>query len=177
VAEGADVDAAYPFHLVPSPRLGLWDGRHANLPWLQEAPDQITKVVWDSWAELHPSAASRLGVQQGDILSVTSAHGTLNVKAVVTKSIHPEAIAIPLGQGHQEYGRYAQGLGVNPLKILSPVTDVKTGELAMYATRVQVAKVGTDALGIVRMGGSDSQAGRKLVITVPVDRVRRTEGA
>ncbi len=168
-------DNSYPFHLVPSVRLGLWDGRHANLPWLQEAPDQIAKLVWDSWAEIHPNTAKKLGIEQGSIIKVSSKHGEVTLKAVLLKGTHPDVIAIPMGQGHTEYGRFAKGLGVNPLKILAPEKEQKTGELAMYATRVNVAKTGEKDT-VVKLGSSDTQMGRKLVGTVPVELVKRTEG-
>jgi molybdopterin-containing oxidoreductase family iron-sulfur binding subunit len=179
VAELKDVNGeGDTLHLLPTPRLGLWDGRHANLPWLQEAPDQISKVVWDSWAELHPDTAARFGIKQGDTIKLSSAQGEITLRAVLLKAVQRDSVAVPLGQGHDAYGRYAKGLGVNPLKILDPVKEAKTGELAMYATRVNVVRVGpATALGIVRMGGSDTQMGRKLVGTVPVEQVRRTEGA
>ena len=168
-------NAEYPYHLIPSPRLGMWDGRHANIPWLQEAPDQISKVVWDSWAEIHPKTAEKLGVKEGDYLKITSAQGTIETRVYIFKGIHPDAIAVPLGQGHTEYGRYAKGRGVNPLKILSPVRDGKTGELAMYGTRVKVAKSGRNET-LMKLGGSDTQHGRKLVATITADVFRRTEG-
>jgi len=169
-----NADAEYPYHLIPSPRLGMWDGRHANIPWLQEAPDQISKVVWDSWAEMHPKTAAKLGVKEGDYLKITSAQGTIETKVFIFKGIHVDAIAVPLGQGHTEYGRYAKGRGVNPLKILSPLRDGKTGELAMYGTRVKVAKTGRNET-LVKLGGSDTQHGRKLVATITADVFRRTE--
>jgi anaerobic selenocysteine-containing dehydrogenase len=164
------------YHFVPSARLGMWDGRHANIPWLQEAPDQISKVVWDSWAEIHPKTAQKLGIKQGSIINVETEHGTLRVQVVVIKSIHPDAIAIPMGQGHEEYGRYAKDRGVNPMKLLNPVREEKTGELAMYATRVKVSPTGQSQV-VVHMGSSDTQAGRKLVATIPVEQYQRTEGA
>lgn len=170
-----NTDAAFPYYLVPSPRMGLFDGRHANLPWLQESPDQISKVVWDSWAEMHPTTAQKLGIAHGDVIRVESAQGVLEVKAYLVKAIHPDAIAVPLGQGHEEFGRYAKGRGVNPLKILSPVTDTKTGELAMYATRVKVSKTNRNE-PIIRLGHSDYQHGRRLVRTVSVDALKRTKG-
>lgn len=168
-------NSQYPYHLIPSPRLGMWDGRHANVPWLQEAPDQISKVVWDSWAELHPSTAQKLGVVNGDVIRITSDQGTIEAKVYIYKGMHPDAVAVPLGQGHEEYGRYAKGRGVNPLKILSPARETKTGELALYGTRVQIAKAGRHEM-LVKMGGSESQVGRKLVATVTADVFRRTEG-
>lgn len=168
-------NSQYPFHLLPSPRLGMWDGRHANIPWLQEAPDQISKVVWGSWAELHPATAQKLGVVNGDVIRITSDQGTIETKVYIYKGIHPDAVAVPLGQGHEEYGRYAKGRGVNPLKILSPAREAKTGELALYGTRVQIAKAGRRE-ALVKMGGSETQVGRKLVATVTADVFRRTEG-
>lgn len=165
----------FPYHLVPSPRLGMWDGRHANIPWLQEAPDQISKVVWGSWAELHPSTAQKLGVVNGDVIRITSDQGSIEAKVYIYKGVHPDAVAVPLGQGHEEYGRYAKGRGVNPLKVLSPAREAKTGELALYGTRVQIAKAGRNER-LVKMGGSEMQVGRKLVATVTADVFRRTEG-
>jgi len=169
-------DSASTLFLAPSARLGLWDGRHANLPWLQEAPDQISKLVWDSWAEIHPSTAAKLGIKAGSIVSVKSEHGAVKVKAILLKSIHPNVIAIPMGQGHETYGRYAEGRGVNPLKILNPTKEEKTGELAMYATRVSVTNTNQSEV-VVKMGSSDTQAGRRLVVTMPVEQYQRSEGA
>ena len=179
VSEGSQ-DSDYPFTLVPSARLGLWDGRHANIPWLQEAPDQISKVVWDSWAEIHPRTAERLGVKNGDAVRISSANGTIEAKVYVYKGVHPDVIAVPLGQGHESYGRYVKDdngdvRGVNPLKILDPVVEKKTGELALAATRVQVTRA-TAKDYLVRMGGSDTQVGRKLVATVTAEVFQRTEG-
>jgi anaerobic selenocysteine-containing dehydrogenase len=166
----------YPYHLVPSARLGLWDGRHANIPWLQEAPDQISKVVWDAWAELHPRTASKLGVKQGDLIEIASAQGSIEAKVYIYKGIHPDAVGVPLGQGHDEYGRYAKGRGVNPLKILDPLTDKKTGELASHATRVKLAKIDKPHDSLVRFGGSETQVGRKIVATITADQYERVEG-
>lgn len=172
---GYQADSNYPYHLVPSARLGMWDGRHANIPWLQEAPDQISKVVWGSWAELHPRTADKLGIKRGDVVRIESAHGAVEVPVYTYKGIHPDAVAVPLGQGHTQYGRYAQDRGANPLEILDPDLEKKTGELAMHGTRVQVSKVGNN-LKMVQFGGSETQVGRKLVATVTADKYRKTEG-
>lgn len=175
--EMAAGDDGYPYHLVPSARLGLWDGRHANIPWLQEAPDQITKVVWDSWVELHPTTAAKLGVARGDTVKIASKAGAIEAKVYVYKGIHPDAIGVPLGQGHDEYGRYAKGRGVNPLSILNDTKDQTTGELALHATRVQLSRTaGKPGDKLVLMGGSESQLGRKMVATVKAEVFARSEG-
>ncbi|MDH5544062.1 MAG: molybdopterin-dependent oxidoreductase [Gammaproteobacteria bacterium] len=166
----------FPMHLVPSARLGLWDGRHANLPWLQEAPDQISKVVWGSWAELHPKTAAELGVHNGDVVKITSASGSVEAQVYTHKGIHPEAIALPMGQGHTAYGRYAKDRGVSPMAIMDALADKKTGEIATHGTRVKVEKT-TKHQVLVKMGGSETQMGRRFVRTVSADVLRRTEEA
>lgn len=168
-------NTGFPLHLVPAARLHMWDGRHANLPWLQEAPDYISKVVWDSWAEIHPKTASALGLKMGDQIAVTSEQGvTIEVPVYIYRGVHPDVIAVPMGQGHEEYGRYAKGRGVNPLKLVGNVTDGKTGELALQGTRVKAARASSKGV-LVRFGGSETQVGRKLVATVTADVFNRTE--
>jgi len=175
-------DENYPFRLIPSARLGLWDGRHANLPWLQELPDQLAEVVWDSWIEIHPKTAKKLGVITGDVVKVESAAGGANVKVVVFPGIHQDAVAIPLGQGHSEYGRYAKGIGVNPFSILTASFDGKTGELATYATDVKVSKIENRGKlvtfkhgDLVLDSNTSRQAGRELVKTTTAGNFDRTE--
>lgn len=170
-----DRDANAPLHLVPAARLGMWDGRHANSPWLQEQPDQISKAVWGSWAEIHPRTADKLGVKTGDTITVTSAAGSADLPVYVYRGVHPDVVAVPMGQGHEEYGRYAKGRGVNPLKLLDVTKESKTGELALYGTRVKVAKAATAGDTLVRFGGSETQVGRKLVATIKATVFNRTE--
>ena len=165
----------FPMHLVPSTHQNMWDGRNANLPWLQEAPDQVSKIYWSSWAELHPKTAAKLGVKEGDFIRVESAQGAVEVQVYIYKGVHPDVVAIPMGQGHEAYGRYAKGLGVNVLKMLAPAVEEKSGELAAYATRVRITKTGHSAK-LPRLGGSEQQVGRKLVGSVAADVFRRTEG-
>jgi len=169
-----EANSEYPFTLIPSPRLGLYDGRHANLPWIQEMPDQITTIVWDSWAEIHPETAARLKIKTGDIVKISSASGSIRVKVFEFNGIHPEAIAVPMGQGHS-VGRYAAGVGVNPLKILNPLFDRVSGELALYATRVEI-KASGEQNAIVKLAPTDSQHKRRLVRTIPADSFNRNEG-
>ena len=170
-------DGSRPYYLIPAASPGLQDGRHANLPWLQELPDPLSKVVWDSWVEMHPATAAKIGVKTGQRVRIESDQGAIEAKVYIFKGMHPDAIAVPLGQGHEAYGRYAQGRGVNPLRILALTRENKTGELAHHATRVQVAAI-ADKAGdkLVKLGGSEVQLGRKLVATVRASVYARTEG-
>ena len=131
----------------------------------------MTTVVWDSWAELHPSTAKALNVREGDVLIIESAHGSIRVKAYLMPGIHPGSVAVPIGQGHESYGRYATHVGVNPLKILDPIFDQETGELALYATRVAITKTDRNEPVVKDEGPTTLQQGRKLVATLAADQV------
>jgi anaerobic selenocysteine-containing dehydrogenase len=172
----AEQDWHYPLQLVPSVRANFRDGRHANLPWLQETPDPLTTIAWDSWLEIHPKTAERMGIAEGDVLEVASKSGTLKVQAYLFPGLEQSTVAIPIGNGHEAMGRYANGVGVNPLKILDPVFEKSTGELAMYATRVILRKT-VETRPVVkdegwRPGAVNTQLNRKIVATIAADKVK-----
>ena len=62
--------------------------------------------------------------------------------AILSPGIAPDLIAMPVGQGHENFGRFASGRGANPFSILAPLTEPQTGSLAWAATRVKIARVG-----------------------------------
>ena len=138
-----DGDAAtYPFHLLPYASLQFGDGSSAHLPWLQEMPDPLTSAMWSSWVEINPQTAERLKLAQGDLVDVTSSQGTLRAPVMIFPGIAPDMVAMPVGQGHENFTRYATGRGVNPIAILAPLADADTGALAWAATRVKISRAG-----------------------------------
>ncbi len=142
------------FWLRPYPSLTLGDGRHANQSWLQETADPMTSVMWDSWVEINPAVAEEMGVVTGDIVRLTSSVGSVEVPAYVYRGIGRDMVAMPLGQGHVSYGRYATGRGANVADILE-ITQAADGELAWGATRVSLEKTG-GSKNLATLEGSDS---------------------
>jgi anaerobic selenocysteine-containing dehydrogenase len=101
----------------------------------------MTTVMWNTWVEIHPDTASRLGVTSDDVVKITSPAGEVEASVYVYPAIHPGVIGIPLGQGHTAFGRYAQGRGANVLALL-PKQVNEAGELAFAATLVKVTATG-----------------------------------
>ncbi len=169
-------DKTYPFTLIPSVNASLRDGRHTNQPWLQESPDPLTTIVWDSWVEINPKRAAELGIVEGDIIEIASKNGAIKAQAYLFPGIHPDAVSIPLGRGHEAMGRYAKGYGVNPFQILDHVFEKETGELAMHETLVKLSKVGNRVIVVKDEGaGGGFQFGRKIAVTVSSDQVDLSE--
>ncbi len=142
----------FPFHFLPFASQMFYDGSLAHLPWMQEAPDPLSTVMWGTWIEINTQTAAKLGIKQGDLVEVTSQHGTLRAPAMVVPGIAPDVIAMPVGQGHENFTRYASGRGANPISILAPMTVAETGSLAWAATRVKISRVGEGKM--ILFGGS-----------------------
>ena len=90
--------------LLPSSSLLMGDGSGANRPWLQEIPNPMTQIVWDSWVEINPDTAKKLGIKDREVVRVSTPHGSVEATAYYHFGVHREAIAIPLGQGHAHSG-------------------------------------------------------------------------
>lgn len=155
-------DGEFTLVVHPSPVLGA--GAGANKPWLQELPDPVSKIAWQSWVEVHPSTAARLGIGAGDHVTVTTAAGSVTAPAYLYLGIHPQAVAVALGQGHTAYGRYAQGIGANAVDALGATYD-GGGRLAWTQARARVAKAGAHSR-LVTTEGSARQHGRGIARAV-----------
>ncbi len=118
--------------LIAYPSSTVYDGRGANRPWLQETPDPVTKMTWGSWVEIHPETAEHLGFAEGDIVDITSDLGTVRVQVYVYPGLRPDVIAMPTGQGHTAYGRYAKDRGANVYALLDSKATV-FGGVSHYA--------------------------------------------
>jgi anaerobic selenocysteine-containing dehydrogenase len=129
------------FHLMPFFSTLLSDGSGANRPWLQEIPDPTTTVVWNSWVEMNPATADKLGISDDDVVRLSSPFGEVEVSVYRYPAIRPDTLAMPFGQGHSAYGRYAQNRGVNLAKLLGKRVNA-AGDLALSSVKVKIEKTG-----------------------------------
>jgi molybdopterin-containing oxidoreductase family iron-sulfur binding subunit len=158
-------------HVYPSPTLG--DGAGANKPWLQELPDPVTKIAWQSWIEVHPSTAKKLGIKEGTHLTIETSAGKVTAPAYVYMGVRPDTVGIALGQGHTAYGRFAQNIGVNAYDLLGNAWD-SAGGLALGGVMGKVT-VGADSSQMVTTEGSARQHGRGIGQSIPVGVLLGTE--
>jgi molybdopterin-containing oxidoreductase family iron-sulfur binding subunit len=117
------------------PGHATWDGRFANNAWMQEAPDPMTKLVWDNAALLSPSTARRLGVENGDVIEIAGPAAAVRVPAMVLPGHADDSISLSLGYGRTHCGRVGQAAGHR-------VEGLRTGGAFFIAGGVKVAKTG-----------------------------------
>jgi molybdopterin-containing oxidoreductase family iron-sulfur binding subunit len=174
------------FYAAPSIR--FFDGRGANRPWLCEVPDPLTKVAWQSPVSVNPQTLRQHGLKQGDVVELKSQWGTMEAPAYETEGIRPGVLIMRLGQGHEMFGRYAEGMGNNPVKVLSPDTDPVAGSpifsvplTSLRSTGRSLGSAPTDGSngfraqfgiyyrqGLAHTDGSRVQHGRKIALSVDI---------
>jgi anaerobic selenocysteine-containing dehydrogenase len=147
LSTSAEANDDYPLTLLAYEHPVLGAGEHSNIPMLQELPDPMTSVMWGSWVEINPKTAATLGIREGDLVAVTSPHGTIRAPAVLYPAIRPDTVAFAYGQGHT-VGRYAKDRGANAALINPFAINPGTTE---EIVRVNITKVAGDAR-LIRFG-------------------------
>lgn len=110
-AQAALKPAGSGLEVVFYPSAGPYDGRFANNAWLQEAPDPMTKVVWDNAAMVSGKTAQQLGVVNGDILVLSANGKEIRMPAMILPGHADDSISVALGYGRSSCGRVGQGVG------------------------------------------------------------------
>jgi len=150
--------------LMPIPSPLLRDGRGANLPWLQEIADPVTKLTWRNWVEVSKATARKLGVTLGDIVSVKTPAGSAELPIFVRGGIMDDVIAIPTGQGHtvgtwaSENGKLR---GANVSALIPPESTDEEGGRAWLTVKASLSPTGT-ARPLAAIIHSDNARGRDL---------------
>jgi molybdopterin-containing oxidoreductase family iron-sulfur binding subunit len=121
--------------LALSPHATVWDGRFANNAWLQECPQPFTKEVWGNAVQLAPGDAARLGIGDGDAITMTVGTGAVTAATTIMPGQAEGVIAASWGQGRSCAGRIGNGIGVRcskfgtqPFVRLLPLTDIKKSD-------------------------------------------------
>ena len=148
--------------LLAYPSFRFYDGRSASSSWLHEVPDTMTQASWDAWVEVPAEVAKKQGIVNGDVLRVTSTQGSLELPAYVSASLHPQAVAIPMGHRYAPYhvknGRYitATSTPTNPM-VLLPAAAEAGGGASYLAVRVTLQKTGARRSLAILQGTHDQE--------------------
>jgi MoCo/4Fe-4S cofactor protein with predicted Tat translocation signal len=151
------------------PDPNVYDGRYANVGWLQEIPRPVTNLSWDNAALMSYATLDKLGVVEHDVIEITLNGKKVLAPALAVPGQADGSITLHLGQG-RKLGRVGGGVGFNAYQIrpsASPLvatgaTVRKTGEtwgLAVtkshYKDQRSVA-VGGDGSGTHSIEGNEA---------------------
>ncbi|HEX2419760.1 MAG TPA: molybdopterin dinucleotide binding domain-containing protein, partial [Micromonosporaceae bacterium] len=85
-----DVDAEYPVYLTTGRVLAQYQSGAQT-----RRIRQLTEISPEAYLDLHPDLANRLGVTDGDLVTVDSRRGTITVPARVSPDIRPDTVFLP----------------------------------------------------------------------------------
>jgi len=149
------------------------NAKGGNRTWLMEIPHPVTQVVWDSWIEIHPDTAVKLGIRHGDLVEITSSYGKAEAAAWIFYGIDKETVAMPAGMGRKvPFPNYKSShdrskllpvleselivehktVGINVMSLLPWRKDNLSGDFVFAGENVKIKSTGKKAY-LVTMDG------------------------
>src|SRR5204863_1959817 len=117
----------------------------------------VSKIAWHSWVEVHPDTAAKWGIATGDFLLLKSSFGAQKFPAWITRSVRPDVLAVPTGQGHTAYGRYAKDRSANAFELLGAQATTYGGRSVIVSA--SATKTGDHQRRIASIEGNARELG------------------
>ena len=130
---------------------GLRGGKMANVSWLQEFPDPVTKICWGNYVCLSPLDAEKLSLKEGEVVKISNQEFSLKAPVHVQPGQSSGVLGLALGYGRKGAGEIAEGVGVNAY----PFLDNKD--------LISVQKTGKK-ISLAQVQGHHSMEGRQIVV-------------
>ena len=130
-ASEPEITREYPFILIAGARSPVFfHSEHRMIPWLREMePDPII--------EIHPEAAEKLGIRDGDWVYIESPMGRVQQRAKLTIGIHPTVVAAQHGWWFPEVKTPDHGWKESNINILTD-NNPEGYDVAMGATNLRI---------------------------------------
>ena len=148
-----------PLELSLYEKAGLHDGTMANVSWLQELPDPVSKITWDNYLMISPVLAKQKNLQDGSVVEVKTDHHKTELPVCISPGLHPGSVAVATGYGRTKGGKLQKDVGF-------AVSDFITaqGESFIHANLpVEVKNTGR-SYDLAQTQGHHNMAGRDLAV-------------
>lgn len=160
------------FELVLYPTVMLNDGTYANISWLQEVPDPVTKICWDNYVSLSLTTAEKLNVKEGHLINLKVGDKVMTLPAHVQPGLHDGVAAVAVGYGRTHAGKVANKVGVNVYDFI----NVKGGKLVASGQEVVLENT-RKAYPLANPQGHHSMEGRKIVVEATLQEYLKDKAA
>ncbi len=98
--------------------VGLRDGNLANVPWLQEFPDPVTKICWDNYLTVSPADAAKEKWRQGEVVKIKAGARELEVPVHIQPGQADGVFGLAVGYGRTRAGKIANNVGQNAFSLV-----------------------------------------------------------
>lgn len=151
---------------------GHGDGSFANISWLQEFPDPITKIVWDNYVNVSPKMAHDLKIKEGTVVEVTVGDKKIKLPAHIQPGMHHKTIAIAVGFGRTDAGSVGSNIGQNAYELV----DLK-GENPVFSGQAATLNVTSEKIELACTQGHHTMEGRQIVVQATLKDYLNNPGA
>ena len=105
-AGGDSVEVAF------RPDANVYDGRYANVGWMQEIPRPVTNLSWDNAALMSFATMEKSGLAENDAVEISVGGKKVIAGALAVPGQADGVVVVTLGQGRR-FGRVGGGVGYN----------------------------------------------------------------
>jgi molybdopterin-containing oxidoreductase family iron-sulfur binding subunit len=155
-------------NIVPDYR--VWDGRFANVAWMQELPDPVTKGTWENYALVSPATAQRLGLSQGDAVDLGVRGPPAHAAVLIAPGHADDAVTVSMGYGRRAEGEeLCKGLGFD-------TATLRHSDAPWMAAGLTLTPQGRK-LQVAQTQEHHSMEGRLIAATTTVRKLKDTEEA
>jgi anaerobic selenocysteine-containing dehydrogenase/Fe-S-cluster-containing dehydrogenase component len=158
--------------LIAAPSIRYFDGRGANKSWLNEIPDSLTQIAWQTPVLMHPDTAADLKVTEGDLVTLQGEGERLEAPVYHWGGVIPGVMIMAVGQGHTGLGRYARNKGRNPFRLLRDAPQTP-GSGVQFMTHPITAQATGTSVKLATTSGSRVQHDRKIALQISLQELRK----
>jgi MoCo/4Fe-4S cofactor protein with predicted Tat translocation signal len=111
----------------------IYDGRYANVGWLQELPKQVTSMSWDNAALMSLTTLGKLKIDENEAIEL-ELNGRKVIAPVLAVPGHPDdVVTVYLGFGRTDAGVNGSGVGFNAYTL-------RTSDAPLMASGLKVTR-------------------------------------
>lgn len=152
--------------------VGLRDGSLANVPWLQEFPDPVTKICWDNYLTVSPATAAKEKLHEGNVVKISNGATELEVPVHIQPGQADSVFGLAVGYGRTAAGKVANHIGQNAYRLMK----WENGRAIASGIEVTLKKTGKH-YELANTQGHHSMEGRQIVVEATLAQFTENPGA
>ena len=137
----------------------LKQGNLANVAWLLEFPDPVTKICWENYLCISPATALKHNLKEGSVLALAVDQGFVEAPVHIQPGQEDSTLALAVGYGREKAGKLGNQKGVNAY----PLALGKEGEIT-FSAKPALFKKTNKFVPLANVQGHHSMEGREIVL-------------
>ncbi len=149
-----------PIELSLYTKVAMYDGSMANVSWLQELPDPVSKIVWDNYLMISPVLADQLKVRDGSMVQVKTSQHTMKLPVYIAPGLNPGSVSVAIGYGREKGGEILKSVGFN---VQNFIVKAENGAFLHSGFPVELKTVGEE-YPLAQTQGHHNMMGRDIAV-------------